>query len=131
MFFKVDPSNGIAIYEQLVRQVIYAIAAGALRAGDLVPSVREMAKQLAINPNTVARAYQELQNANVLETVRGTGLAVTEAAVQRSVKERTRLVRDRMNDVAGEARQAGLERDAVQSMFQEEVSSVYAARRRR
>jgi GntR family transcriptional regulator len=79
----------------------------------------------------VARAYQELQAENILETVRGTGLAVTDAAAQKCAKERARLIRDRMNNVAGEARQSGLERDDVQKMFQDELGSVFATRGRR
>ena len=70
----VDPSNGLAIYDQIVRQIKFAIASGAVLPGELVPSVRELAKQVAVNPNTVSRAYRELQSENVLETVRGTWL---------------------------------------------------------
>ena len=80
MFLAIDPQNGVAIYEQIVRQVNFAVAAEVLVAGDLVPSVRELARQLAVNPNTVARAYRQLQSDGVLETVRGTGLAVSAGA---------------------------------------------------
>ena len=78
MFFTIDPSNGLAIYDQVVRQVVFAVAAGALQTGDAVPSVRELARELAINPNTVARAYRQLQDDRVLKSVRGTGLVVAE-----------------------------------------------------
>ncbi len=80
MFFTIDPSNGVAIYEQVVRQVMFAVAGDAIRAGEMVPSVRELARELAINPNTVARAYRQLQGDGVLQTLRGTGLAVAEGA---------------------------------------------------
>ena len=83
MFLAIDPQNGVAIYEQIVRQVNFAVAGEALEAGDLVPSVRELARQLAVNPNTVARAYRQLQADGVLETVRGTGLAVSAGAAKR------------------------------------------------
>ena len=73
-------TNGLAIYDQVVRQIKFAVANQALRPGDLVPSVRELSKQLAINPNTVARAYRQLQDDGVLETVRGLGLQVTAGA---------------------------------------------------
>ena len=76
MFLNINPSNGIAIYDQIVRQVKFAVAQGAVKPGNLVPSVREMARELAINPNTVARAYQQLQADRVLEQVRGMGLEV-------------------------------------------------------
>jgi GntR family transcriptional regulator len=61
MFFEINPTNGVAIFEQIARQVKYAVANGALRVGELVPSVRELATKLAVNPNTVARAYRDLQ----------------------------------------------------------------------
>jgi GntR family transcriptional regulator len=80
MLLHVDAGNGLAVYDQIVRQVKFAVADGVLRSGELVPSVRELARDLAINPNTVARAYRELQNDGVLETVRGTGLSVSPAA---------------------------------------------------
>jgi len=83
MFFQIDPSNGLAIYDQVVRQIKFAIAGGALKAGELIPSVRELARELAINPNTVARAYRCLQDEGVLEPVRGQGLAVTAGACER------------------------------------------------
>ena len=83
MFIQVDAHNGLAVYDQIVRQVTFAVADGAVRAGELVPSVRE----LAINPNTVARAYRQLQGDGVLEAVRRTGLAVASTARQRCQAE--------------------------------------------
>ena len=71
------------IYVQIADRMKFAVAAGVLRPGDMVPSVRELSKQLVVNPNTVARAYRELQNEGLLETVRGTGLQVAKGAVER------------------------------------------------
>ena len=73
MFLHIQPSDTLAIYDQVVRQVKFAVASGAVRAGEFVPSVRELAKDLAINPNTVSRAYRQLQDDGVLETIRGNG----------------------------------------------------------
>jgi GntR family transcriptional regulator len=126
MFFKVDPSNGVAIYEQLARQVIYAVAGKALREGDLVPSVRELAKQLSVNPNTVARAYQQLQNERIIETVRGTGLAITKEAAAKCGKERVRILRNRVGDVVLEARRSGLAKSDLNEMFDGELETAYA-----
>ena len=80
MFLHIQPSDSLAIYDQVVRQVKFAVASGAIRPGELVVSVRDLAHDLAINPNTVARAYRQLQDDGVLETVRGTGLAVAKGA---------------------------------------------------
>src|SRR3990172_5133872 len=99
MLFQVDAQNGLAVYDQIVRQVIFAVADGALRAGELVPSVRELARELAINPNTVARAYRQLQDDGVREPVRGTGLAVSSAAKRRCQSERTKLLSSRLQQV--------------------------------
>jgi len=72
MLLHIDPANGLPIYEQIVRQVTFAIANKALRVAEHVPSVREMAGMAAVNPNTVARAYRELQQQGILTTIRGT-----------------------------------------------------------
>ena len=108
MFFRIDPGNGVAIYDQIGRQVVYAVAKDALRPGDLVPSVRELAVTLAVNPNTVARAYRDLQNDGVLESLRGEGLRVAKAAAERCRKARQKLLAERMHAVVMEAQQSGL-----------------------
>ena len=83
------------IYGQIADRVKFAVAGGALRPGDLVPSVRELSKQLVVNPNTVARAYRDLQAEGLLETVRGMGLQVAEGAVDRCRAARREMVRQR------------------------------------
>src|SRR4051812_21227589 len=99
MFLEIDPGNGLALYDQIVRQVKFAVARGVLAPGDLVPSVRELAKDLAINPNTVARAYRELQTEDVLRAVRGTGLEVAPGAGRLCKRARAELIRDRLRSV--------------------------------
>lgn len=108
MFFRIDPDNGVAIYDQIGRQVVYAVAKDALRPGDLVPSVRELAVTLAVNPNTVAKAYRDLQNDGVLEALRGEGLRVAKTAAERCRKARQKLLGERMQGVVIEAQQSGL-----------------------
>jgi GntR family transcriptional regulator len=122
MFFTIDTSNGLAIYDQIVRQVKFAIACEALRPGELVPSVREMSRTLAVNPNTVARAYRELQAEGVLATVRGTGLAVTVQAAKRCTQERLNLIRERLRSVLLEARDSQLDLAEIQTLINEELA---------
>ncbi len=122
MFMHVDPSNGIAIYDQIVRQVKFAVASEALKPGNLVPSVREMARDLTVNPNTVARAYRELQADNVLQPLRGTGLEVTAAAYKKCRDDRTALIKSRLRSVLEEARQSGLSADEVRTLTESELS---------
>lgn len=116
VFFEINPSNGVAIFEQIARQVKYAVASGGLRTGDLVPSVRELATRLAVNPNTVARAYRDLQSDGFLEPIRGEGLIVTRQAIDRSRKHRAKLLHDRIRQVVIEARQSGISEDDFYSL---------------
>jgi GntR family transcriptional regulator len=125
MLLHVDVRNGLAVYEQIVRQVKFAVAEGAVRSGELVPSVRELARDLAINPNTVARAYRELQDDGVLEAVRGMGLSVATAAKRQCQSERTKLIRSRLRMVLEEAQSSGLEAAEMENMLQTELASVY------
>jgi GntR family transcriptional regulator len=122
MFVHVDPSNGIAIYDQIVRQVKFAVASEALKPGNLVPSVRELARDLTVNPNTVARAYRELQVDNVLQPLRGTGLEVTSEAYKKCRADRTMLIRARLRSVLEEARQSGLTPEDVRGLTDEELA---------
>lgn len=122
MFFHVDPSGGLAIYDQVVRQVIFAVAQGAIRPGNLVPSVRELARELAINPNTVARAYQQLQADGVLQTVRGMGLEVAPEAVKHCRQERQRLIQARLRGTLAEANRSGLEQEELRRLIDQELS---------
>src|SRR4051794_36516878 len=123
MFLSIDPANGLAIYDQIVRQVKFAIAGGALRSGEMVPSVRELARELTVNPNTVARAYRQLQADDVLAVVRGTGLEVSAAAPKHCRKARLDLLRARLRDVVAEARQSQLDEQELRRLFEAELSA--------
>src|SRR5262245_36353138 len=76
MLFAIQTDSPVPIYEQIVAQVTYAVASGALEAGAMIPSVRELAGSLVVNPNTVARAYQELEQRGVVTAKRGRGMEV-------------------------------------------------------
>lgn len=122
MLIKIDASDGLAIYDQIMRQIKFAIAGEAVLPGEMVPSVRELATQVAVNPNTVARAYRELQTEGLLETVRGTGLQVTQGAARKCRAERVTLIRDRLRAVLREAQQSQLELDEIRSLAEEELT---------
>jgi len=124
MFFAVNPANGVPIYEQIVRQVKFAVAARAIAPGEWVPSVRELARELTLNPNTVARAYRQLQTEGVLETVRGTGLQVTAGAVRLCADERLKLVAARLRDVLREAGQSGLNSKQLRALVERELANL-------
>lgn len=76
--FTVDPKSPLPIYEQLVAQITRSIARGLLRSGEQMPSVRELAGTLLVNPNTVSRAYQELESRNFIVTMRGKGSFISD-----------------------------------------------------
>ncbi len=123
MFFTIDPSGGLPIYEQVVRQIKFAVAGQVVKPGELVPSVREVARQLAINPNTVARAYRQLQADGVLEPVRGTGLQVSGGALELCRRERLNLIRRRLRAVLTEARQSRLDGDEIRELVESELAT--------
>src|SRR5438874_8462659 len=108
MLIHLNTSDDRPIYGQIVDQVKFAIAARVVRPGDLVPSVRELSKRLVVNPNTVARAYRELQGQGLLEPLRGTGLQVTEVAAARCGAERQEMVRQRLRGAIEEALRSDL-----------------------
>ncbi len=121
MFFSIDSANGIPIYEQLVRQVKLAVADGVLTGGQMVPSVRQLAAELAINPNTIQRAYQQLQTDLVLETVRGRGLAVRRDAIARCTKARNTLVAETLTRLLSDALGGGMSPDELRDLFEKEL----------
>ncbi|MEZ6094698.1 MAG: GntR family transcriptional regulator [Pirellulaceae bacterium] len=124
MFFEIDVSNGVPVYEQGARQIKFAIADGAFEPGQLIPSVRELARELAINPNTVARSYRDLQDQQVIESVRGTGLAVTKSAPTTCRSDRIRVAREHIKNAIGQALRSRLSQDEVLEIVQEELKRV-------
>jgi GntR family transcriptional regulator len=113
-------TDGRPIYGQIADRIKFAVAAGVLRPGDLVPSVRELSKQLVVNPNTVARAYRELQTEGLLSPVRGTGLQVAEGAVEQCRQARGDFVRGRIRGAIEEARQTRLDPAEIELILHEE-----------
>jgi GntR family transcriptional regulator len=115
-----NPADERPIYGQIADRVKFAVAGGALRPGEMVPSVRDLAKQLVVNPNTVARAYRDLQAEGLLESVRGMGLQVAEGALDRCRSARREIVRLRLRRAIDEARESKMEPAEVESLFREE-----------
>src|ERR1700677_154002 len=108
------------IYGKIADRGKVAGAGGALRPGEMIPSVRDLAKQLVVNPNTVARAYRDLQAEGLLESVRGMGLQVAEGAVDRCRAARREMVRQRLRQVIEEARQSKMDPAEIEAILREE-----------
>jgi GntR family transcriptional regulator len=105
--FSLDLHTGVPVYRQLIDQVRTGIASGALTAGDQLPTVRQLAVDLAINPNTVMRAYRELELGGLLETHQGTGTFISDKKPEKATAERERQLGQMANEFAARAGAAG------------------------
>jgi len=104
MQIHISTQDGVPIYLQIVNQVKYMVASGRLKPGEQLPTVRRLAEDLVINPNTVARAYRELEAAKVLSTRQGSGVFVADGASPLARREHTRIIKDRIDLLLAEAR---------------------------
>lgn len=105
--FRLDLHSGVPVYRQLIDQVRGGMASGALAAGDQLPTVRQLAVDLEINPNTVVRAYRELELGGLLETHQGTGTFISEQKLKRPDAERGRQMAQIVSDAVARAGAAG------------------------
>ena len=117
--FKLDPRSGVPVYRQIIDQVLGGIAAGSLQAGNQLPTVRQLAVDLAINPNTVVRAYRELEIREVLSTQQGTGTFITEKKPQPDELERRRRVAQLAVDLLARAGAEGITMRELLAYFNE------------
>lgn len=117
MWFHVDTSSGVPIYLQIVNQVKRATASGLLAEGDQMPSVRDLAVQLTVNPNTVAKAYQELEREGVIKSSRGRGTFIAGEGVKLIHKERVRVVQEAIDKVLVEAHHLGISNPELSELF--------------
>jgi len=124
MIFEIQPKSDIPIFEQIVSQVIYDIASGGVDPGSLIPSVRDLAQQITVHPNTVAKAYQELEKQGVLEAKRGRGMEVTPDAPKICRQQRQEIIRGRIRAALREAAASALSPDEVRALVDEEFHRV-------
>lgn len=121
MFFKLTPTTGQPLYVQLMQQIRHAAETGALRDGEQLPGIRTMAEELVVSPNTVVKAYSELEHEGLLELRQGSGAFVT-------VKRRTRILADdiqiahkRIRHLIERLREDGLQDDEIRRAFEAEL----------
>ena len=124
MLLRVDPSAPEPIFEQIVRRVKEAVAGGELASGDRLPSVRELARELAINPNTVARAYEALERDAVIVRRQGAGCFVSDRPSPLSAAERRRRLRELARRAVTGAFHLGFDADAVEAAVRSELERV-------
>ncbi len=114
MIFHLNQSSGIPVYLQLMQQIRHGVETGALRAGERLPTIRSLAEELVINPNTVVRAYRELQHEGIVELRQGSG-----AYVGRSVVERGQVM-----SKAGKLIGSAIERLIALGLSEEEIRRI-------
>jgi GntR family transcriptional regulator len=131
MVFRVRSDSSVPIYEQIAAHVVFGVAVGDPSPGELVPSVRDLAQRLLVNPNTVARAYQDLERLGVLEAKRGLGMEVTAEAPMLCDARRREIVRLRLRDVLREAASGAMTIEDVQTLVEEEWLKMNGRARRR
>ncbi|GMV90355.1 MAG: hypothetical protein AMXMBFR82_01330 [Candidatus Hydrogenedentota bacterium] len=120
MRLHLSPKNGVPLYLQIVSQIKYLVASGRLTAGDEIPPIRVLAEQLLVNPNTVARAYRELEIAGVLTKRQGAGTYVSDAGTPLAWAERQKILRERVAALVTEAHQLDVPVDVVFEMIREQ-----------
>jgi GntR family transcriptional regulator len=118
MFFKLKPSTGQPLYLQLMQQIQHAIENGALQDGDQLPGIRTLAEELPVSPNTVAKAYSELEHAGLLELRQGSGAFVSVSRRARLLSDRVRAAGTRVGNLIEELRAGGLLDDEIRRLFE-------------
>jgi GntR family transcriptional regulator len=118
MHIHISLHDGVPIYRQIANQVTFQVAAERLKPGDELPSIRQLAEQLLINPNTVARAYRELESAGVVVSRRGSGTRITDNGSPLSRAEKMKILSDRAATLVAEARQLAVGVDDVMKLVQ-------------
>ena len=121
LLLHIQPDSPVPIYEQIVAQITFAIASGALEPGAMIPSVRDLASRVLVHPNTVARAFQELERRGVVAAKRGRGMEVPVEAPAACRAQRREIVRNRIREALREATSSALSPAEIRKLVEEEL----------
>jgi GntR family transcriptional regulator len=124
MLIRPNPSLGVPIYLQLMEQIKHAIETGALRAGEQLPGIRPLAEELVMNPNTVAKAYRELEHQGVIELRHGAGAFVSGNAGARKLADKLRAGQEVVAAAVGRLRAQGLGNEEIRRLFEAELAGL-------
>jgi GntR family transcriptional regulator len=127
MLFRPNPSSGVPIYLQLMEQVKHGIETGALRPGDQLPGIRPLAEELVINPNTVAKAYRELEHEGVIELRHGAGAFVARTARAKKATDNLRAGQAIVAGAIEKLRGSGVTDDEIRRLFEAELAGLSKA----
>jgi GntR family transcriptional regulator len=122
LILKPNPSSGVPIYLQLMEQVKHAIETGALRPGEQLPGIRPLAEELVVNPNTVAKAYRELEHEGVVELRQGAGAFVTDKAPNKKDADRLRAGKTAVATTVEKLRARGVTDEEIRRLFEAELN---------
>jgi GntR family transcriptional regulator len=127
VIFHLNQSSGIPLYLQLIEQVKHAVETGALREGDQLPTIRKVAEDLVMNPNTVVRAYRELEHEGVLELKHGSGAYIKESTGSRArvMRKAQSVVESTIDRLAS----LGLTEDEIRRVIENELAQARAEKR--
>jgi GntR family transcriptional regulator len=124
MLLKPNPSSGVPIYLQLMEQVKHGIETGALRPGEQLPGIRPLAEELVINPNTVAKAYRELEHEGIIELRQGAGAFVAAGAIDRRTPDSFRAASTVVAAAIEKLRGRGMTDEEIRRLFEAELAGV-------
>ena len=124
MLFRPNPSSGVPIYLQLMEQVKHGIETAALRPGEQLPGIRPLAEELVINPNTVAKAYRELEHEGVIELRHGAGAFVSGNAGAKKLTDKLRAGRTVVTTAVEKLRARGVTDDEIRRLFEAELAGL-------
>ena len=124
MLFRPNPSSGVPIYLQLMEQVKHGIETGALRPGEQLPGIRPLAEELVVNPNTVAKAYRELEHEGVIELRQGAGAFVSATARVHKQTDKLRAGKGAVADAIARLRKSGLSDEEIRRLFEAELAGM-------
>jgi len=128
MQIHISTNDGVPIYLQVVNQIKFLIASGRLAAGAELLPIRVLASQLLVNPNTIARAYRELEMAGIVEKRRTNGTYVSEQGSPLARRERVKILTERIDALLAEASNLGVELDDVMKLVQQRYASIQSTR---
>jgi GntR family transcriptional regulator len=121
----INLTDGVPIYRQIVNQVKYLVASGLLRPGEELPPIRTLALQLKVTPNTIVKAYGELESSGVIQKRQGSGTTVSEGRPpQVALRERRRVIEQRIDSLLAEAHQLNFTADEIVRMVRERKSAM-------
>jgi len=121
MFFKLTPTTGQPLYLQLMQQIRHAAETGALQNGDQLPGIRTLAEELVVSPNTVSKAYSELEHEGLLELRQGSGAFLSVRRRTRSLTDHVQIARQRLRDLIEKLREEGLLDEEIKRAFEAEL----------